>query len=350
MNRAILRLAVPNVLSNISVPLLSTFDIALMGRLSAGHVAAVGLGAMIFNFVYWNFGFLRMGSTGLTAQEYGKGENGRPGLVPTRAAVVALILAAVLLVFQVPFAELSYWLLGIRAEQEALVDAYFYMRIWGAPAALLLYALLGFFFGMQNAVYPLILTFVINGLNIALSYYFVWSLGWGVSGLALGTVLAQYGGLLLGLGLLAYKYGHHFRGLRTAAVLRWTELRVFLQLNGDIFLRTLGLTLSFVFFYNISNRLGGDALLAANVLLLQLINWVSYGIDGFAFAAESLAGKYAGAQDPAGVRRTARYSFGWGMALAAGYSLVFLSPVPACWACSPPRHPSFPPRYPTGRG
>ncbi len=322
MHREILRLAIPNILSNISVPLLSTVDTALMGRLSEVHIGAVGIGSMIFNFVYWNFGFLRMGTTGLTAQAFGRQDRAEQGVVLGRAGLVSLALALLILLLQAPLGGLSIWLMQVDGTQADLVGAYFYLRIWAAPATLGLYVLMGWFFGMQNAVYPLVLTLIINGVNIGLSYLFVQTYGMGVRGVALGTVLAQYLGLAVGVGLFFYRYGYLAGYLFDRAVVHLEAFRVFLRLNADIFLRTFLLTFAFGFFYS-QSAAGGELLLAANVILLQYLNWMSYGVDGFAFASESLVGKYAGAEDPSGTRRAIRLTFVWGMGLALLYAVVY---------------------------
>lgn len=331
MNRDILRLAIPNILSNISVPLLSSFDTGLMGSLGGRYIAAVGLGAMALNFVYWNFGFLRMSTTGITAQAYGKRDEDAQMASLARAGGLALLLAGLLLLLQYPFAEMIHWLLNLRAEQVELVDDYFYLRILAAPAALLQMVLFGWFFGRQNATFPLVLTLIVNVANMALSYYLVRTLGWGIKGVALGTVVAQYLGLVCGLGLLWYECRRHTLPLKTILLhLRprpnaaaGPGLKAFLSINRDIFIRTLCLTLSFAFFYNRANALDvGTAVVAANVILLQLVNWLSYGVDGFAFAAESLVGRFHGAGQPEKLRRLIRLLFAWGMGLALLYALV----------------------------
>lgn len=322
MNKEILKLAIPNIISNISVPLLSTVDTALMGRLSETHIGAVGVGAMIFNFVYWNFGFLRMGTTGITAQAFGKQSKPDMAITLGRALVVVLGLSSLLLVLQVPFGQLSFRLMNVNAEQAALVDTYFYIRIWAAPATLGLYAFMGWFFGLQNAVYPLILTVGINVINIVLSYVMVHYWGWGVAGVAYGTLIAQYFGLFLALGLFFYKYGDYVKEIKTKALLQWQALKKFLSINFDIFLRTLCLTFAFGFFYSQSAK-QGELVLAANVILLQYMNWMAYGVDGFAFATESLVGKYAGARKGPETNKAIRLAFVWGMALAAGFSLLY---------------------------
>lgn len=323
MNREILRLAIPNILSNISVPLLSSFDTALMGQLSGRHIAAVGLGSMAFNFIYWNFGFLRMGSTGMTAQAFGRNDLAATANLLGRAAIVAGVLASVLLLLQYPLSELIAWLLNIQPEQASLVGDYFFIRIWAAPAALGLMVLFGWFFGMQNAVFPLLLTLIINLGNIGLSYYLVVVKGQGIAGAAWGTVAAQYLGLCCAVGLLAWRYAWIKEMINTKALLLRAELLVFLRVNRDIFIRTVCLTLGFTFFYNRANTMPGEAIVAANVILLQLINWLSYGVDGFAFAAESLVGKYFGAGEQRQLQRAIRLSFRWGMGLAVVYATLY---------------------------
>jgi len=196
MNKEILRLAIPNILSNISVPLLSSFDTALMGRLSADHLGAVGLGSMVFNFIYWNFGFLRMGSTGMTAQAFGRENRQEMSTVLGQALIVALGLASLLFLLQIPLLNMAQSLLLVTNDQQPLVSEYFTIRIWAAPAALGLYALMGWFFGVQNAIFPLVLTILINIVNMLLSYFLVYQWGWGIQGVAWGTVIAQYTGLV----------------------------------------------------------------------------------------------------------------------------------------------------------
>ena len=322
MNREILRLAIPNIISNITVPLLSTVDTALMGRLSEVHIGAVGMGSMIFNFVYWNFGFLRMGTTGLTAQAFGRRDDAGMAQTLGRALLVVLALAASILFLQVPLERLGFYLLNVGSGQQELLAAYFYLRVWAAPATLGLYAFMGWFFGMQNAIYPLVLTVVINAVNIALSVLFVQVDGMDVDGVALGTVIAQYAGLLLAIVLFFLRYGYLTEHFRRRAIVQWKALKPFLGINADIFIRTFCLTLAFGFFYSQSSA-EGHVVLAANVILLQYLNWMSYGIDGFAYASESLVGKYYGASDERRTRRAIRLSFAWAMSLALLFSLAY---------------------------
>ncbi len=322
MNREILRLAIPNIISNISVPLLSTVDTALMGRMSAAHIGAVGLGSMIFNFIYWNFGFLRMGTTGITAQAFGRGSDPEQAQTLGRALLVAFVLAVLVLLMHQPLARLSYFLLNISPNQLGLVAEYFDIRIWAAPATLGLYAMMGWFFGMQNAIFPLILTVFINLVNIAASVFFIRVLDMEVDGVALGTLIAQYSGFALAIILWFAKYGYLAKEINSKALRQVEKLKHFLTINRDIFIRTFCLTFAFGFFYSQSSALG-ETMLAVNVILLQFLNWMSYGIDGFAFASESLVGKYKGAEDNRNLKRSIAYSFFWGMGMAVSISAVY---------------------------
>jgi MATE family, multidrug efflux pump len=322
MNKEILRLAVPNILSNLSIPLLSTVDTALMGRLSEVHIGAVGIAAMIFNFVYWNFGFLRMGTTGITAQYFGSRD--RSGMIETlvRASIIAVILGLLLLVFQWPLREGGIALMQADSAIAPHVTQYFNIRIWAAPATLLSYAAMGWFFGMQNAIYPLIITIGVNVLNIVVSYVLVFKFNMEIAGVAWGTVAAQYFGLMLSMLLFALKYRSYLHDFRREVIFELAALRRFLEINRDIFLRTLSLTFAFGFFYSQSSSLG-DGMLAVNVILLQYVNWLSYAIDGFAFATESIVGKYFGAQNREMTKRAIKYNFGWGLMAAVLIALIY---------------------------
>jgi MATE family, multidrug efflux pump len=322
INKEILGLAIPNILSNISVPLLSTVDTILMGRFSELHLGAVGLGAMIFNFIYWNFGFLRMGTTGITAQAYGEQNNQEIIATLGRALSIAGLLAILILALHVPMLQLGNHLLNVSANQIPLVNDYFYTRIWAAPATLGLYALMGWFFGMQNAIFPLILTLVVNVVNIIGNFVFVYYFEMEVDGIALATVIAQYTGFVMGLILLKVRYGYLFGELTFKLLTNFNKLKSFLVINRDIFIRTLCLTFAFGFFYSQSSA-GGETILAVNVILLQFVNWMSYAVDGFAYASESLVGKYKGAKNHSELGKAIHYSFAWGMGMAVFFSLSY---------------------------
>ena len=322
MNKEILRLAIPNIISNITVPLLSSFDTGMMGHLSTAHIGAVGLASMIFNFIYWNFGFLRMGTTGMTAQAYGQKDNEEMGLVFGRAILVSLTIALVIIFLKEPLLEASYYLMNIVPAQQPLVRAYFEIRIWAAPATLASYAFMGWFFGMQNAYAPLLLSIIVNMANIVLSYYLVFYQNIGIAGVAYGTLIAQYLGLLVAIIIVLFKYRHLIDHLKVQLLLKQQAFLSFLNINKNIFIRTLFLTFSFAFFHSQSSHLGPQAL-AINIILLNFLNWMSFGVDGFAFATESLVGKYKGAKDWGQVKKAIRLSFIWGMLTALLFSLGY---------------------------
>ncbi len=322
MNRALLRLALPNILSNISIPLLSSVDTALMGHLSAAHLGAVGLGGMIFNFLYWNFGFLRMGTTGMTAQAVGGEDLTEQARILAMACSLALLLAMLLLLSQNLLLHASTHLLNAPQGQLHLIVEYFSVRIWAAPATLLLYVVVGWLFGQQNAWLPLLITTVANVVNIAASYYLVNHLLLQTAGVAWGTVLAQYVALAVGLAAIAYYYPSRVKLLRLDMVTVLQRYRRLLRINGDIFLRTLSLTFAFAFFYSRSAAAGAIAL-ATTTVLLQFLNWMSYAIDGFAYAAEALVGKAVGAKQATKLRTAIRLSFVYGAVCALGFSLLY---------------------------
>lgn len=321
-NKEILALAIPNILSNISVPLISSVDTGLMGRLSAGHVAAVGISAMMFNMLYWNFGFLRMGTTGIIAQAHGAEDKKVIGNTLVRAVLLALFIGLSFIMFQDGLLAAGVYLMNVSQDQVAMVSEYFKIRVLAAPASLILMGLMGWFFGRQNAIVPLVITILINVVNIVASIYLVKYMDMEIRGVALGTVLSQYFGLLAAISFLIIYYRNDLRAIVVQKALVLKEYLSFLRINADIFIRTVCLTFVFGFFYSQSSS-GGEMILAANVLLMQFVNWMSYGIDGFAYASESLVGKYKGSKDTSGLKRVIRLSFIWGGAVALVYSLIY---------------------------
>lgn len=323
MNKKILRLAIPNILSNLSVPILSSVDTAIVGHLDkVSYLGAIAVGSMIFNFIYWGFGFLRMGTTGLTAQAFGKKNKNEIILVLGRALSVAVVSAILIFAIQYFIKEFSFYLVHGGAEVEKYARTYFDIRIYAAPATLSLYAFHGWFLGMQNAKYPLILTVLVNIFNIGFNVLFIYGYGMNVDGVALGTVFAQYFGLFFAIILYLKKYKNYTAALVVKKVLDIEPLKRFFSVNFDIFIRTLTLIFAFSFFTAVSADLGTN-ILAANTILLQLWMILSYGIDGFAFAAESLVGKYIGSQDKIKLTKTVYYSFYWGLGLGLILSIIY---------------------------
>lgn len=321
-NKEILKLAIPNIISNLSQPLLSSVDTALMGGISIDHLGAVGLSAMIFNVLFWNFGFLRMGSTGMTAQAYGQQDKEKMINVLFRATAVAFIIAIILIVLSPWLLTAGTFLLNINVEQQGIASSYFKIRILAAPATLFLYAATGWFLGMQNAKIPLIITLFINGINIVMSYLLVHQFDYGIEGVAIGTVVAQYSGMLLAMILITVFYRPFLVLSNSKKTFNRTQLLRFFKVNRDILLRTVCLTFSFAFFYRESSSLGTVAL-AGNVILLQFIGWMAFFVDGFAFAAESLVGKYLGARSFDVLRSNVKNIFGWSLVIASFFSFLY---------------------------
>lgn len=322
INHEIRALALPNIISNVSVPLISSVDTFLMGQLSAASVIAVGVGSMMFNFLYWNMGFLRMGTTGMTAQAFGRNNQAEMSSVLLKAAFLGLIISTFFVLFQRPLFDIASWAISADSAEMSEVWAYFGIRIYGAPASLLLMVLMGWLFGMQNAKYPLWTTVFINIVNICASFYFVKQLGLGAKGAAWGTLLAQYIGVVFCGVLLLRKYGNLFRLTNISWSVVFDKMSALLQVNRDIFIRTLFLSTAFLLIFRFSKDAGPD-MLAINVVFMQFLNWMSYAIDGFAYAAESLVGKYKGAANEMMLNLSIRWNMIWGFVLAVVFSLIY---------------------------
>jgi MATE family multidrug resistance protein len=323
LNKKILRLAIPNIISNLSVPLLSSVDTAMMGRMESEiYIGAIALGALIFNFVYWSFGFLRMGTTGLTAQAFGEKNNAKLMQILGRAMIFAFGSGLIILVAQFFLLNVGFSILDGSEAVESLAKEYFSIRIWAAPATLCLYAMMGFFFGMQNALVPMVLTIIINVVNLIANIVLIQYFGMKADGVALGTVIAQYTGFIIALIIFYKKHGELLVHFQRKAIFEIQAFKKFLSLNRDIFVRTFMLVFAFAFFEN-QSAAQGNLTLAINSILLQFVAWISYGIDGFAFASESLVGKYAGAKNQEKLRKSINLSFVWAFGLAFTYSLIF---------------------------
>lgn len=331
MNRKILELAVPNIISNISVPLLGIVDMALMGHLgSDAYIGAIALGSLIFNFIYWGLGFLRMGTSGFTAQARGRRDLPETIQVVARAGMIALTVSIALLLLQRPIEWLSFLLLKGETRVEALAMEYFRIRIWAAPAVLGQFALLGFFLGMQNARLPMVVLVTTNVINVGCNMLFVFQLGMESSGVALGTVIAQYSGLLLALFFFRKYFRRLFGYWSLQATLQWQALRHFLRVNQDIFIRTMCLVAVFTIFTarsasSDSDSGGQETILAVNSLLMQFFMFFSFLIDGFAHAAEAITGKLIGSGNRDSLRKAIRLLFLWGAGLGLLFTALYLT-------------------------
>lgn len=325
MNREILRLAIPNIVSNITVPLLGLIDLALMGHLKSEiYIGAIALGGVIFNFIYWGFGFLRMSTSGFAAQAYGKRDTTETITVLARALAVALFTGVLILALQLPIAWAGFEVIGGSEEVKTLAREYFLIRVWAAPAALSLFVFSGWFLGMQNARYPMIIAIAANVINILLSVLFVFGLNMKSDGVALGTALSQYAGLILAVGLFFKKYRSLLVHLHPQLIFSLKRLTEFFRVNTDIFIRSFCIILVFTFFTSESASTN-DTILAVNSLLIQLLLFFSFFIDGFAFAGEAMVGKFVGARQKNQLKRVIKLLFYWGAGLAAAFSLFYFS-------------------------
>ncbi|MCK5822732.1 MAG: MATE family efflux transporter [Bacteroidales bacterium] len=324
MNKKILNLAIPNIITNITIPLLGMVDLSVLGHLDSEiYIGAIAIGGMIFNFLYWGFSFLRMSTSGFTAQSYGSKNFSESAIVLSRALMVALVGSIFLIALQKPIGKLSFYIINGSKEVEALAAQYYYIRIYAAPATLSLYALIGWFLGMQNTKTPMVIAIVINVVNIVLDLIFVFVFNMKSDGVALGTVIAQYSGLFIAL-IFFYKYYKRFiKYWNYRAMIKLSELKKFFIVNKDIFIRTLCLIIVFSFFTTESANTN-NSILAVNTLLLQFLFVFSYFIDGFAYAAEALTGRYVGAKNKSQLKIAVSHIFKWGFALSIPFTIIYL--------------------------
>ena len=323
MNRRILHLAIPSIVSNITVPLLGLVDVTIVGHLGAtAYIGAIAVGGLLFNILYWNFGFLRMGTSGLTSQAYGRKDKEAEIRVLVQAVSVGLFSALAMLILQYPIERLAFRLLDTSAEVEQYAVTYFRICIWGAPAVLAQYGFTGWFIGMQNSRYPMYIAIVMNVINIVCSSCFVFLFGMKVEGVALGTVVAQYSGVIMAWWLWFYNYKELRGRITFKGSLQLIAMRRFFTVNRDIFLRTLCLIGVTTFFTSTGAR-QGDVILAVNTLLMQLFTLFSYIMDGFAYAGEALSGRYVGACNLVQLKRAVKALFCWGVVLSLVFTLLY---------------------------
>lgn len=321
-NRRILQIAIPSIISNITVPLLGLIDVTIVGHLgSPAYIGAIAVGGMLFNIIYWIFGFLRMGTSGMTSQAYGQHDLNEITRLLLRSVGVGLLIAFCLLL-QYPILHLAFTFIKTTSEVEQLATTYFYICIWGAPATLGLYGFAGWFIGMQNSRFPMYIAITQNIVNIVASLCFVYLLDMQVAGVAAGTLIAQYAGFFMALWLyMRYYHTLHKRIVWKEIIQRQAMYRFF-QVNRDIFFRTLCLVMVTMFFTS-AGAAQGEVVLAVNTLLMQLFTLFSYVMDGFAYAGEALAGRYIGAKNQTGLRSTVHHLFYWGLGLSFLFTLLY---------------------------
>ena len=315
INKRILQIAVPSIISNITVPLLGLIDVTIVGHLgAAAYIGAIAVGGMLFNIIYWIFGFLRMGTS--------KHELDEVARLLLRSVGVGLLIAIILVALQYPIRKLAFTFIQTTEEVERLATLYFRICIWGAPAMLGLYGFAGWFIGMQNSRFPMYIAITQNIVNIAASLCFVYLFHMKVAGVAWGTLTAQYAGFLMALLLWRRYYGGLKKHVAWHEVLKKEAMLRFFQVNRDIFLRTLCLVIVTLFFTS-AGAAQGEIVLAVNTLLMQLFTLFSYIMDGFAYSGEALVGKYVGANNQPALYRTVRQLFIWGVGLSTGFTLLY---------------------------
>ncbi len=311
IDREILRIALPSIVSNITVPLLGLVDVTIVGHLgSPAYIGAIAVGGMLFNIIYWLFAFLRMGTSGMTSQAYGRQDQPEILRLLVRSVGLGVLIAVLLIILQMPIVQGAFLFIHPTEEIRELATTYFRICIWGAPAMLGLYGLTGWYIGMQNSRIPMAVAITQNVVNIAASLSFVYWGGMKVEGVALGTLVAQWAGFAMGLGLW-FKYYAHLRRFRLEGLWQREAMKRFFAVNRDIFLRTLCLVAVTMFFTSAGAE-QGEIILAVNTLLMQLFTLFSYIMDGFAYAGEALSGRYIGAHNPKAFQSTVRHLFLWG--------------------------------------
>ena len=334
MNREILRLALPSILANITVPIVGMVDLAVAGHLhgnpgAAAFIGGITVGSMIFDLLYWNFGFLRTGTGGLTAQAYGRGDLHDAAKILVRGVGIALILSLIVLLIQWPFSALTLKLVDSSQQVRDLALRYFFVRVWAAPATLSLMTFRGWFIGMQDSVGSMTIDLIVNIVNILASVLLSLGVGaWqglGFDGVAVGTLVAQYTGLLFACAKVAVSYRHVFRGVRQEDLreaFRRSELRSFVRFSGDLFLRSVALTTLYVCYTVISTGFG-DLMTASAAIMMKLLLFYSFFTDGFAYAGEALTGKYIGRRDGEMLRKAVRYTLIWSMSIGVLFMGVY---------------------------
>ena len=322
-NREILQIALPSIVSNITVPLLGLIDAAIVGHLgAASYIGAIAVGGMLFNIIYWIFGFLRMGTSGMTSQAYGQKDEAETMRILARSMGVGMLIALALIILQYPIERIAFTLMKATPEVERLASLYFRICIWGAPAVLGLYSISGWCIGMQNSRFPMYVAITQNIVNILASLVLVYGFGMKIEGVAIGTLVAQYAGLLMA----AWLWTSHFKRLLPYIILQTLlakgAIRRFFQVNRDIFFRTLCLVAVTMYFTS-AGAAQGEVILAVNTLLMHFFTFFSYIMDGFAYAGEALVGKHLGANDRPALRQMVHQLFVWGIVLSLVFTLVY---------------------------
>lgn len=331
MNREIFKIALPAIIANITVPLLGLVDTAIAGHLGDKvFIGAVAVGTMMFNLVYWNMGFLRMSTSGMTAQTYGSGDFKASARLLGESSALALLISLAVMTLQWPLRLLLLWIIGPSPEVTSLAITYFNICVWGAPPVLAMMALKGWLLGMQDSKSAMWVSIMTNVFNIVASLIAVYALDMGFVGVAAGTLVGEWLGLLFALLLIRVHFPQLRGQMEWRAIVRFKGAGRYFRVSRDIFVRSFLIMTVSLAFMSIGAR-SGDLILAVNALILQLFTLYSHFMDGIAFAGEAVVGKYYGAGDMLRMRRCVRLLFVWGAAVAAVFTLAYSFPRVAFW-------------------
>ena len=330
INSQILRLAIPSILANITIPLVGLVDTAIVGHISsATAIGGIAIGTMLFDLLYWNFGFLRVGTSGMTAQAFGRGDKVECVRLFSQSMGIALMGAALIWLIQWLFVHLVLMLVPCSPEVASFAREYFFIRVWAAPATLALMAFKGWFIGMQDTVSPMITDIVVNVVNMLVSYVLAVYTPMGALGVALGTVIAQFTGLTVAVILMLIKYRQLWKGLSPLRLaFDGQGMKRLLSLNGNLFIRSLCFMVVYVGFTSLASKYG-DVELAVSTIMMKLFMLFSYFVDGFAYAGEALVGKEIGGKDSgiqyreSDIARVVRLLFAWSLGVGVLFTVIF---------------------------
>ncbi len=310
LNKEVLRLAVPSILASVTIPLVGMVDTAIVGHIAdATAIGGIAIGTMLFDLLYWNFGFLRVGTGGMAAQAYGRNDTKAMSNILAQSLGIAVCASLLIWALQWVFVNLVLWFVPCSQEVSQFAQQYFYVRIWAAPATLSLLAIKGWLIGMQDTIGPMICDLVVNVVNIVASYWLAVKTPLGALGVAHGTVVAQYSGLLVAF-ILLYRYRGIIRSLDWRHCIRWSEMRKLFALNSNLFLRSLCFMVVYVGFTTLAAKYG-DEELAVSSIIMKLLLLYSYFLDGFAYAGEALTGRFFGEKNRPALRKVVRILFIW---------------------------------------
>ena len=323
INREVVRLAVPSILANITVPLVGIVDTAIAGHLGdAALIGGIAIGTMLFDLLYWNMGFLRVGTGGITAQAYGRGDMKASIGTFSQGIATSLIVSLIVLAIQWLFAEGMFLLVDCSPEVERVARNYFFIRIWAAPATLALFVFKGWFIGMQNTVFPMITDLWVNIVNMVASWLLSFYTPLGISGVAVGTLVAQWTGLVLALVLMRSKYRDLLQKTTIFHSMKWKYFKRFFSVNSFLFVRSMLMLVVYEGFTIFAARFG-DVELAVSSVMMKLLMLYSYFVDGFAYAGEAMAGRFIGEKNRPSLNETVKYVFLWGAVIGVVSTVAY---------------------------